>query len=368
MKIFSPLTKTVLSLGILISTLVMGIHTVNANGGGQWQDDGCDYECKTVTWTHKYCDWGWQEKDGKCRKQKARGGWDYKPMTTGNTFTVTYNKSQDPHKCHRPSTNQLSSNYGMNQWEAVAFTQDNPEWLQANRVIPSNMYLGRDNKCHAKTPVCEVTNPEREYYSPEKCENNSTVCEDPEAMNYNQEGECEYETCKDETATNYGEKGSCQYPNPSPTPESSPTPDDGQSGHRSSLATDHFNCENSDFEAVMDLKWDGQGKGDIKVTFNFNGDRKEATTNQDGRARVSYGRNSGTLTAEASDYPSQSLNLTAPENCPQKSESSGTPRTGQVLGISTLASTGNSAQQMAIFSLLAGAAVTAYAVYAFRHN
>ncbi len=136
-----------------------------------------------------------------------------------------------------------------------------------------------------------------------------------------------------------------------------------KSGHRSSLATDHLNCENSDFEAVMDLKWDGQGKGDIKVVFNFNGERKEATTNENGRAKVSYHRNSGTLTADAQDYPTQILTITAPENCSADNNSQ-----GQVLGITTLANTGNAAQQIALFSLLAGAAVTVYAVYAYRQN
>lgn len=152
-------------------------------------------------------------------------------------------------------------------------------------------------------------------------------------------------------------------PEPTSTPESSPAPDDGKSGHRSALATDNLNCEHSDFEAVMDVRWDGNGMKDVKVKFNFNGSTKEATTNENGRAKVSYGRGNGTLTAEAADYPSQSLTITEPENCPAESNSQ-----GQVLGISTLANTGNTTQQIALFSLLAGVAVTAYAVYAYRQN
>jgi len=157
-------------------------------------------------------------------------------------------------------------------------------------------------------------------------------------------------------------------PAPQPTPTPSPTPDDGKSGERSSLAHDNLQCPNSEFEAVMDVKRDGNGVKDVKVVFNFNGVRKEATTNDGGRAKVSFVIGNGTLTAEPEGFPSQALNIQAPEcGAGIGGDTSEPGRGGQVLGATTLAETGNQSLYTAILMMVGGLALSAASYYGYNY-
>lgn len=159
-----------------------------------------------------------------------------------------------------------------------------------------------------------------------------------------------------------------QEPEPTPTPEPtpSPTPDDGKSGHRSSLSHDNLQCPNTDFEAVMDVKKDGQGAKDVKVKFTFNGVTKEVTTNENGRAKVSFVIGSGTLTAEAEGYPSQALNIQAPDCGTSADPDNG--RGGQVLGATTLAETGSQSTYAAIMMVASGLFLSVASYYGYNQT
>lgn len=128
---------------------------------------------------------------------------------------------------------------------------------------------------------------------------------------------------------------------PEVTPTSGPTPTEGphQPGKESSLANDSM-CVNGDFEAVFDVKENGNAVKDVLVKFEFNGSTKEAKTNEQGRAKVSFRAGAGTVKAWADGFPSQQQTLEDP-HCPVVHMDPG-GRGGQVLGVSTLAATGSS--------------------------
>jgi YqxM protein len=151
-------------------------------------------------------------------------------------------------------------------------------------------------------------------------------------------------------------------PSPTPTPTTTPP---SNSGHQSSLSNDNLQCTNNYFDAVMDLKDNGNGVKDVVVTFTYNGSTQQTTTNQDGRAKVRFGQNgNGSVSASANDYPSQSMYLTMPESCmPAHAEA---PKSqGQVLGASTLASTGTATEGIAQIALMIGATVSGIATYGY---
>ncbi len=99
-------------------------------------------------------------------------------------------------------------------------------------------------------------------------------------------------------------------------------------------------CVNGDFEAVFDVKENGNAVKDVLVKFEFNGSTKEAKTNEQGRAKVSFRAGAGTVKAWADGFPSQQQTLEDP-HCPVVHMDPG-GRGGQVLGVSTLAATGSS--------------------------
>lgn len=176
---------------------------------------------------------------------------------------------------------------------------------------------------------------------------------------------------------------------PSPTPSASPV-SDPQSGRRTGLSNDSLDCSNRSFDAVMDVKEDGNARKDIKVTFRFNGSTKETRTNDNGRARAEFDQNgNGSLTADAEDYPSQSMYITIPQcdnvNTNQNPDNgvgggsfsdngstgsvNGTTitasRGSRVLGADTLANTGMSTTYLLSLISLAGLGLTGSSFYAY---
>lgn len=161
-------------------------------------------------------------------------------------------------------------------------------------------------------------------------------------------------------------------PSVSPSPTASPTSTPGttgggnQEGCHTSLANDHLQCNEKSFDAVMDIKDGDTFLKDVLVRFTFNGETKEARTNEFGRARVAYGftGNGSVYAVPENGCPSQAMYLTMPA-CPANASSSNssTNSAGQVLGVSSLAFTGSPLPLMAgtlltLGSTLAGVAVT----------
>jgi len=165
---------------------------------------------------------------------------------------------------------------------------------------------------------------------------------------------------------------SCSCPTPSPSP--SPTV-----GKQSKLAYDIF-CDNNNFTAIMDLTENSSALTGLDVTFKYNGVEKKDDTDSKGRAVV-YFEKSGdhTMTAIANGFGEQSIDVKMPTNCESKenNKSSGTvlgtttsvqPRTGQVLGASTLAATGNTANYISYLIISLGLSISALSVYQYVKN
>lgn len=136
----------VLFFAVVLAFLVGLVGFTNKTGtaSATYGENACTKECPTVEWTLKYCPLGSIEHGDKCKK-KVDGQWTYVDKIVGKTFSVKYEKSNDYHKCHRPSVNELKEKYGMNVFEALAFTKDNPEHKDKVRV------------CVTPTPTGEVT-------------------------------------------------------------------------------------------------------------------------------------------------------------------------------------------------------------------
>ena len=144
-------------------------------------------------------------------------------------------------------------------------------------------------------------------------------------------------------------------PEPSPSPSASPSSSpasssapasspgvggSSQSGRRTSLANDNLQCPTKTFEAVFDVKDNGNGIKDVLVKFSYNGVNKEARTNENGRAKVTFDQNgNGILTASADGWDSQSMSLTMPVCETVAVQPSPKPKAAQILGASTLANT-----------------------------
>jgi len=145
-----------------------------------------------------------------------------------------------------------------------------------------------------------------------------------------------------------------------------------------------LSCDYGSFDAISYVTNNGKGVKDVKVTFNFNSNIKEATTNDRGYAQVSYSSSSnGTLTVDPEGYPGQTLTIIIPTNCSNgvggtgtvsgssssnNNSSNGSNTNGNkpsILGATTLADTGaNAAYQllsfMAFGMILAGASAYGY--------
>jgi hypothetical protein len=113
----------------------------------------------------------------------------------------------------------------------------------------------------------------------------------------------------------------------------------------------NLTCNESDFTVDMDLTEDGQPVAGILVNFSYNGLNASDTTDAGGRARVSFPAQ-GNYTVQANPdggYPSKSLEVHMPEDCPAGET---IQVGGQVLGASTLASTG-SGEELALAGQIA---------------
>jgi len=263
----------------------------------------CVFGCESVTWTHKICtDWH----RGRCRD------WE-----DGKTFTVAYTKSEDQNHCHRPSDSSLKNDYGMTNDERNAFKDDNNEWKNPISVAPEGWYLDKKlNKC-----VKEVE-----------------ICTDENATNYQEEGNCEYNeagqcptACGLEASeVSNGDGGWMQCDATAACEDS--TPNQSKSDRRLS-----FNrlC-NMEVELVFNYIDDnGNGVKDQEIKFYYKGEEKIAKTNESGRAGVTYGYK-GEADVEArfdGDTRTTKVSDIQPSNCPATT-------TGQVLGATTMASTG----------------------------
>jgi len=145
-------------------------------------------------------------------------------------------------------------------------------------------------------------------------------------------------------------------PDPTATPKpQEPTSTPGPVSTRWSALGYNATCENSDIEVTFDTKReDGTFEEKVKVTFEYQGTKKTAETNNNGRATVMYGKNGdGAVTAVADGYPSQSTHMIMPV-CPAVGGQVLGVTTGQVLGATTYAATGNDAQSIFTAAQLLG--------------
>jgi len=161
-------------------------------------------------------------------------------------------------------------------------------------------------------------------------------------------------------------------PTDEPEQEVTPTPtEEPQAGKTSSLGYD-ISCNQGDFKATFDLKENGVATANILVNFTYNGLAKQATTNADGRASVTFPQQGSYDLKAAPDngYPTQSMKVNMPENCPAGNPDPATTpgvgglvlgattatnySNGQVLGVSTMANTGVAEDLMALSSMASG--------------
>jgi len=118
----------------------------------------------------------------------------------------------------------------------------------------------------------------------------------------------------------------------------------------------------------MDLLDNGNGVKDVEVTFTFNGSEKRAKTNDSGRARTSFGRAAGVVSAKADGFDSQTMTIDLPQ-CPVSGGTGGGQvlgaTTGKVLGASTLAATGSAVDALAQVGLAFGFVLTIISGYGY---
>lgn len=140
-----------------------------------------------------------------------------------------------------------------------------------------------------------------------------------------------------------------------------------EDARKTSLSTDNLQDTNTSFDAVMDVKENGNPIEGKAVVFVYNGTTKIGTTDKNGRATVIFDQNgNGVLSASAEGYPSQSLFLTMPT---KSKLIAAIPRgVGQVLGATTLAKTGNQFLYFTLATFTTGFAVTLSAAYGFIQN
>lgn len=176
-------------------------------------------------------------------------------------------------------------------------------------------------------------------------------------------------------------------PQPTGQPPAAPTSQsegNKSEGRQSSLANDNLQCTTSYFDAVMDVKDNGNPVRDILVRFAYNGASREARTNENGRAKVAFDQNgNGSLTATAEGYPSQSMYITVPQCGPvaldpdrnrggsilgTSTDSTKNTKQGQVLGASTLADTGSGPLYSMATVFAAGLLMTLSALYGYNQD
>ena len=134
---------------------------------------------------------------------------------------------------------------------------------------------------------------------------------------------------------------------PSPSPESSPSPTPTTQGEVLGLSLNDPGC-GINFDLMVKLEKDGQPIGGVTVDFEYKLEHKHVLSNSDGSAQAGFVyKGDDTATAKASGFPTQTLGVTAQEDCPSSDEGEVLGTTteepivgGQVLGASTLAAAG----------------------------
>ena len=157
------------------------------------------------------------------------------------TFHIEYEKSQDPHKCHRPSDNDLRD-LGMSHTARLAFKRIHSEWKDAKvgeckDVVKETQ--ARRVECEAKVVPCPTC--ETEKWSCEACQHNPReyqerlgICFEPFMQFCNKEYGCKFVgDCNSESLLKCEAEWVCEdtcggggQGDPDPTPTPTPPPAD----------------------------------------------------------------------------------------------------------------------------------------------
>lgn len=205
----------------------------------------------------------------------------------------------------------------------------------------SGKYERLDLSCNAAYTTCTpdgLGNPSGHF-----CEDGTaTSGHEEDIMLENENDSCPGDSSEDPTPTPEPSDDPTPSPEPTVSPEPTPTPVGGElvttstSSRHSSLKASEVSCENS-FTAEIELKDNNVASKNIKVKFEYDSQIKEATTNDDGKASVSFGfsKNESVYAYPEEEYQSQSIHVQKTEN---QSCSNGavlgtsTEQKGQVLG------------------------------------
>ncbi|HEX7017984.1 MAG TPA: hypothetical protein VF209_03700 [Patescibacteria group bacterium] len=133
--------------------------------------------------------------------------------------------------------------------------------------------------------------------------------------------------------------------------------------HGVSLHNGDIVCNQNEVRVVFDVYNYGSPVNNLLVRFTFNGQTREARTNNDGRAQVTFPMGSGVIVAEAEGYGTYTHQLTPDDKCPTVYLD---PDRGQVLGATTLADTGSSTIVLAQVLITGGALLTAAGAHGLR--
>ena len=269
-------------------------------------------------------------------------GWIKKDNLTGLTYTLPSSDIPSGYEvtdnCMKAGNNLL---YGVGATVINTSIFNNPGGTVCTAPRVPQRGCNLEDISHASfklerlPDVCEET-----VLCPDTCRTETLVLD----------GQCDEVVC-------YANAKSCEEPDPTPTPTPTPNPEDGK---RTGLGIDKLEvCELEEFEVVMDIKENGQGKKDVEVTFTYNGATKKAMTNEGGRARTSFARNgAGSVHASAEGWDSQSQYVEMPVCEPVALDPDRAIGGGQVLGVSTLADTGAGVGILGGFMTMVGGILT----------
>lgn len=342
---------------------------------GHWE---CDKSCPTVTWQteESECpgpDEAYISTDNKkpcSRKWNVPGDrnpdkvWRYADKVVTQTFgpiTFTYDKSQDPNKCHRPT----ASSQGVPTWAVNDYNHDNPEW---RKVEDSNCRMvGTDTETRV-TACNDAPVVTCEDEPTDLCHN---LVGDQESLPNGMQEADGYCSCKDgyhrvdiealevKAMSRIIEQQnfSCEPDSTDPTPEPTPTPTPGPS----KLTKDFYSEPWCDGHIALHLTYqdDKVGFFDKPVIFKYNNESKEVKTNKEGKARVDFNYTGESEAKVYFDGMEMTTTVKAAENCPATTGQVLGATTGKVLGASTLAGTGVSADMLMNLVGLSGMAMTA---------
>lgn len=101
------------------------ISPVGATGNGNNHVNGC-FECPTFSFSAKECPAGYHE-FGPVFCEKNGPQFDLEPYNTFGPIQVTYDKSEDPNHCHRPT----AQSQGVPSWATNEYNEDLDELADA---------------------------------------------------------------------------------------------------------------------------------------------------------------------------------------------------------------------------------------------